>query len=429
VNILHIVAHLGGGVGKAISNLVISSVEQGNIYKHTIICLEENQKKYYCNKIVDSGAILINTNNISVIKKLIDQCDILQVEWWNHPFLLKILSSINSINCRLIIWCHTSGIYNSIIPDALINICQKVVFTSSCSFKAKNITFFSNKLEKELFQVISSGTGIEKNINIPFIKINDKKIRSCYVGTLNFSKLNPRFVEYLSKIEDTNFKIDLYGDVVNKEHLINQCIDLNRKDMLVFNGFKENIISELVNHNLFIYLLNERHYGTAENALLEAMSLGIAPIVLNNPAESSIIQHNKTGFIVENGNDFKEQYRVLLNNQDLKFEIGYNASEFIKKEYTVKKIYNEFVDLYNDIIKNNKVIINFVEVFGDEPYKWFLSVQEPLDIFLENDINEINAKKHLNEILDLSKGSIMHYYKYFPFDNNIINWKNKIESI
>ncbi len=45
---------------------------------------------------------------------------------------------------------------------------------------------------------------------------------------------------------------------------------------------------------IFLYLLDPHHYGTAENALVEAMSLGVVPIVLANPCEQAIVTHGVT---------------------------------------------------------------------------------------------------------------------------------------
>ena len=49
--------------------------------------------------------------------------------------------------------------------------------------------------------------------------------------------------------------------------------------------------------DIFFYPLQPDHYGTAENALVEAMSLGLMPVVLDNPAEMAIVRDGETGFV------------------------------------------------------------------------------------------------------------------------------------
>jgi glycosyltransferase involved in cell wall biosynthesis len=60
-------------------------------------------------------------------------------------------------------------------------------------------------------------------------------------------------------------------------------------------------------------LLNPYHYGTAENILLEAISAGVVPIVLNNPAEMALVEDRKNGFIVSGVKDFSDLISKLWN--------------------------------------------------------------------------------------------------------------------
>ena len=49
-------------------------------------------------------------------------------------------------------------------------------------------------------------------------------------------------------------------------------------------------------HKFLLYILNRNHYGSAENILIEAMSLGVIPIVLNNDVEKTMSKTKKMGF-------------------------------------------------------------------------------------------------------------------------------------
>ena len=89
--ILHITPHLGGGVGKAVSTLINNDKE----YCHDVICLEKpiNYKFYH---IIKKKNKIIITKNISIIKNFLKKSDIVQVEFWNHPFQLKELELLLS---------------------------------------------------------------------------------------------------------------------------------------------------------------------------------------------------------------------------------------------------------------------------------------------------------------------------------------------
>ena len=84
------------------------------------------------------------------------------------------------------------------------------------------------------------------------------------------------------------FKVRLIGDLLNREILEKQSDAPVGAGMLDFRGYTTDVASELRAINVMAYLLNPQHYGTAENALLEAMTMGIVPVVLDNPAERKL---------------------------------------------------------------------------------------------------------------------------------------------
>ena len=45
--VLHLTAHLGGGVGKALSGIVRQAKDSGSKFQHVIICLEEPEKSQF----------------------------------------------------------------------------------------------------------------------------------------------------------------------------------------------------------------------------------------------------------------------------------------------------------------------------------------------------------------------------------------------
>ncbi|MEI6415053.1 MAG: glycosyltransferase [Pseudomonadota bacterium] len=180
--------------------------------------------------------------------------------------------------------------------------------------------------------VVSSGGGFgdftEPNLD------ESEPLSVGYLGSLNFSKLHPEFVDYLAAVNLPNFRVRLIGDLLNRDILEQQSTRAGRPDLLEFRGYTQDVAAELRHVNVLAYLLNPRHYGTAENALLEAMSMGIVPIVLDNAAERNIVEHLCTGLVVRSPREFSEAVTWLENNPRKRVEIGRQAADTLDPQIT-----------------------------------------------------------------------------------------------
>ena len=68
--ILHITTHLGGGVGKALSDLLIFEKNNSSDI-HDLILLEEPENPFYINKVINANSNVSICNNIDSISEKI----------------------------------------------------------------------------------------------------------------------------------------------------------------------------------------------------------------------------------------------------------------------------------------------------------------------------------------------------------------------
>ena len=353
----------------------------------------------------------IKAKNKKTINKLIKSADIIQLEWWNHPAIFQFLCTHNFPKIRLLVWCHVSGLYTPIIPIKLISSSSRFLFTSACSYKSDDIISL-NETDKLKLGVVSSGTGFTPEK--PKVFKSKVQLNYGYMGSLNTSKLHPRFIDYLSGVSISNFKVGIWGDDFYKDDMVFQCEEVGNPNLIKFNGYTTSPASTLLSLDIFIYLLNPNHYGTAENVLLEAMSLGVIPIVLNNPAEIEIVKNRETGLIVSSKNEFVEAINWLENNPDERKRISINASKIVAEKYTLETMFQSMKSFYDQNMSLPKSTVNFNNVLGSEPYEWYMACQKYIDIELDN--SNKNAKNSENEE---TKGSLRHYLDYFPYDSRL----------
>jgi glycosyltransferase involved in cell wall biosynthesis len=428
-NIIHITPHLGGGVGKALSTLISASTRKNSNTNHKIIILEKPIKDQFVRKIKSLNIEIYVQPDQKTINKLLSECDIVQVEWWNNPAMIEFLClQLSYFQIRLIVWCHISGLYNPIIPTKLIEVSDKFIFTSKCSYQSievqKIYKIYPNKLK-----VITSGSGeyMDTDLSLSF----KDELRVGYLGSLNFAKLHPDFMSFLIEVNDPNFQINLIGDLVNKEILEFQSFVKKRNNILNFKGYIENIKTELNNINVIAYLLNPYHYGTAENALIECMAMGIVPIVLNNPAESNIVNHLETGIIINNKKEFGEAIKWLKENPKERHRLGLNAASYVVNNYNIENTYSKFKKEYSQLIKKEeKKIINFNEIFGSDRSNWFLSCQANPEHFNADGSVKIYNDELMNHIIfEETKGSVMHFSNYFNESIKLKEWSKSIRKL
>ena len=430
LRVLHLTPHFGGGVGKALSGLTKASKLYGDQIEHSFVCFQKPEKSQFLDVIKQCNCDVIVRPNIETLHHEISNTNVVQLEWWNHPATFEYLEKLGTFRAILLVWCHQSGLVNPIIPTPLIKAASKFILTSSCSLENPELSSI-DRYNKGLIEVVSSGAGFEDLPNeLKEINGQDKKLNVGYLGTLGFSKLHPDFVKWVSTIHDPDFHVRLIGDIKNKAILQKQCKKVGKPNLLEFAGYTPDIILELKKMDVMAYLLNPRHFGTAENAMLEAMSMGVVPIVLDNPCERAIVQHMDTGLVVSSPEEFSKAYEFLRQNPSERARISKAASKDIRQRFSTQVLATEFHRLYNEVAQQNKKIISSEKLFGKTPDQWFLSCQNDPDFFHNlKEGDAISAYDIPHDIMERSKGSVFQFHSNFKKNEILAKWVKILDKV
>ncbi len=106
---------------------------------------------------------------------------------------------------------------------------------------------------------------------------------------------------------------------------------------------------QLGRHNIFVLP------GISEgmsNALLESMSMGLAPLVSDTPANRAVIVPDINGltYEAENPTALAQQLRRLITDADLRRRLGAAAQQTVLQHYDLEQIAMQYVSLYEKII-------------------------------------------------------------------------------
>ena len=280
---------------------------------------------------------------------------------------------------------------------------------------------------KEKISVISSACGLE---NLPNIRSHHDSgsglMKAAYAGTLNFSKLHPRFGEWVGESQKALCQLDIYGDRINQDIILSSLYASEANFVTKFHGFIDNLFDRLTYSDVFIYLLNPLHYGTAENVLVEAMAAGLLPVVLDNAAERAIVESGQSGIVLSDISQLPSELIRLSQDKKLSKYLSLNAKNYARSRFTTHKMRYRFDKQYQKLMESESKSIDFSAFGRLSPREQFLMTQ-PENGFFKSEtsryrINDFEAFG----LVDKAKGSIFQFINYFPEDKGLLSLANSV---
>jgi L-malate glycosyltransferase len=417
IRVLHLTAHLGGGVGRALAALVAAGAAARRPTRHDFVSLEPPEKRTFAERIAALGSAVHVTPPPERLAELVAAADVVQLEYWNHPATLAALVALPpTLVTRLVVWSHVSGLHTPVVPGALVEAAHRFLFTSPCSPGAAD--------GRANVDVVSSSGGFGHLPDArPRPPAAGRPLRLGYVGTLAFSKLHPRYAELVSAIDVPAPPVRLVGDDANREELEARARASGRSGLFEFRGYREDVAAELEALDVFLYLLNPLHYGTTENALLEAMALGVVPVVLDNPVERRIVRHGETGFVARTGAEVAACVARLAAEPALLSRLGSAAAADVRSRFDPARTEDQLDRHYREVVALPPRAIPFRAVFGETPAEWFRRTQEDPSAFGADGSVRIPGTENARPgLVEATKGSVHHFRRHFPGDPLLAQW-------
>ena len=369
MRILHVTPHLGGGVGKAHAAL---SAVLPEIVQQTFVLLEAPRDRRYIDTIETAGARVLTADDLAHVAALARESDIVQFEFWNHPRMFECLARADFPAMRSVFWSHISGIARPLIQPALMAEAARFVFTTEASLASSCVVALRRKTHKKV-SVINSGFGF------PDARPRTARGRVpgiAYLGTVDFVKMHPGFFDAVDALGDDSVRVAIWGEVDRQGAVVTRAKAMRYPDRVQFMGRTSDPAAVLANADIFFYPLQRDHYGTAENALVEAMSLGLVPLVLDNPAEKAIVHDGKTGFVASSIEEIGSLLEMLLLLPDVREKMSCNAIRAMAETRTPAMSAQDFMILWLAMLAEPARVCDFASAIGSTPAEWFLSTQQ-----------------------------------------------------
>jgi glycosyltransferase involved in cell wall biosynthesis len=402
MKILHVTPHLGGGVGKA--HAAISAVLP-DIVEQTFVLLETPRDRRYIDLIEANGARVLVADGLGQVATLARGCDIVQFEFWNHPRMFECLARADFPAMRSVFWSHISGIARPLIQPALMAEATRFVFTTEASLATAAVALLRRTTRKKVC-VINSGFGF------PGAAPRVARGRApgiAYLGTVDFVKMHPGIFDVIDGLGD-DVRLSIWGEVDPQGAVTARANAMRNPGRVEFMGRTSDPAAALAGADIFLYPLQRDHYGTAENALVEAMSLGLVPLVLDNPAEKAIVRDGETGFVASSIAELVSVLEMLLLLPDVREKLSRNVVRVVAETRTPTLSAQDFMILWLAVLAEPARVCDFAGAIGTTPAEWFLSTQR-----LAGDAWEAGEA---HEAPSPAKGTLAHFESAFAGDHS-----------
>lgn len=427
MKLLHITAHMGGGIGRTISGLVVNETEN----RHRVLCLQRPERDHFVRQCMEGGTQVICQPGPDQLAQAVGEADVCILHWWGHPAMAELLAHFPPIPTRCILWNHVNGLYYPWLSPLLLEPASRVFLTSPCSSDVEEWTTEQRqKLLLEKTDVVFGLGDLSKFIPVRKKRDPAAPIRVGYVGSFVKSKIHPQFVRICAWILGAcpHIQFVLAGDPREYQWIADSARAMGIFDAFIFTGYVEDVPELLNSLDIFMYPLNKTHFATTENSILEAMAMELPVVLLNQSTERTIVTHQENGILAENTKDFAEWVCMLAEDPDLRFHLGWEARKSVISRRNLGDNIKNFLNGIYCAADQAKERLIWPDYANCEPWQWFLNSVRPdmaLAFMEAKDGHWEPFQKLMNEMpvfREPSKGSVPHFSRTFPNDPVLSQW-------
>ena len=349
ISILHITPHLGGGVGRVLMNHMAHAKAQPG-ERHAIASLE-TANPWSVARAAAAGVPLTDrmAQRIPALIGMIEECDLVVIHWWNHPLLCALLVNQPLPPARLILWSHVAGLFpTQNFTDPLIAYPDRFVMATPHSLKAPAIARLGEAERSARVRLVFTCAGTE-HVRDASPRPHDG-FRVGYVGTVDYCKMHHDFVRMSAAANLPGGRFIVCGGP-NEEAVRRDALRAGVAERFEFLGHVEDVSAMLGSFDVFGYPLAPDHYGTGEQALIEALAAGVPPVVLANGAEEHIVEDGVTGIVARDAEGYSRALELLQRDPQLRRTLSENARAAARERFTIYNLVRQWSSLYAEVAR------------------------------------------------------------------------------
>ena len=346
--VLHLTAHLGGGVGRVLTALIGRLGARDGGGSHELIAFERLNpaaRRWSRERGIPTADEVAPGSR--QLDERIRRADIVQLHFWNHPLTIRFLANPHP-PARLVVWSHVNGhAPPQTFTAPLLDCPQRFVVSTPFSLEHPLV----QARPASRFAVIHSTAG-QEHVAHATPRPHDG-LEVGYVGTVDPCKLSPRFLDLCARVDVPGVRFVVCGGPGDRE-LAREVQRRGLAGRVEVRGHVDDVVPVLEQLDVFGYPLRPGHYGTGEQALLEAMACGVVPVVLDNGPEAHVVEHGVTGLVARSEEDWVHAVEGLLADPTRRARLGQRARDTVRARYGLDRSARQWQRVYEALLEQPK---------------------------------------------------------------------------
>lgn len=434
--VAHVVERLSrGGASRSLIGLAHSLPDD---VASTIVSLMPAEQAVL--PLLDTAKVrLINGESQAVISREISNTDIVHVHFWNTPEIYNFLRcdaihGTESKHTRVIVWVVVSGVTAPhIITQELRELTDMLVV--SCRAAQANVLAANSAVVFTAAEFSRLSSSFEKSPCQPR-QDHEDTFRMGYIGTVDPIKMHPGFVELAAGVKIRGRRFPIFGSGNGFGELRTRATNLGIADDFEFHGYTEDVAGALDGFDVFAYPLSKNTYASTDIILQEALYEGVPPVIFPLGGLVDIVEHNKTGLIVNSNDEYQRALEYLFHNPDRRKTLGTNARDFARSHLGANRSAAAFAKLYQEALsqpkRRNPSTVGafsgaefFIRSLGSSHPEFQMSFAANTDISQREQANRLIAAVD-KTMWAPGGGGVLHYRAAFPHDPHLRFWSGLI---
>lgn len=443
IKVVHITAHMSGGLARVLLSTLKHADRHTPEIRHEIVTLGEITPSVKKSFVDFENKLYINKSYDFVALK-VAEADVVQIEYWNHPLIYKFLMGFKFPAARILSCCHVSGFYRpQIIVKNMVSFSDTFLAVTKATGKNEFFRDAPDNALKDKLRFIRFPVDVER-FHVKRV-IDKNQFNVGYIGTVGYSKLHKGFLRMCANIRIKNVKFIVCGED-NTDNIELESMQYN-PELFEFTGFQENISTILEKIDVFGYPLNNTHFGSGEQAIIEAMYFGIPVVAFSNAAEAEIIENNVSGILVNTEEEYINAIEYLYQNPEERVRMGQNARSHVETRLNPQECFAGLGSIYMEMMLKPKTLKTYSSIQDDNRAErvdmpdfgakvLIESLGEKGAEFLDSMSSKggQNVKDADDKIANIelamktkTKGSLYQYLYFYPDDPYLNFWVGLVE--
>jgi glycosyltransferase involved in cell wall biosynthesis len=353
----------------------------------------------------------------------IELADVVHVHFWNTPELYEALRGPLP-PARIALTSHVGGATSPhILTDELVALADLILVTSPHSLQDANAAL------REKAVVAPSVADFDRLKQVT--PVPHPGFTVGYVGTVDFAKMEPRFVAMHAALDLPDLKVIVCGDGGARRTLEQQAESPGASGRFEFLGHVEDIASVLGALDVFGYPLCEGNYATAELVLHEAMYAGLPCVVFDRGGPAHVVRDGETGFVVANETDYADRIAFLHDHPEERRRMSEAAAAYARAHFGADNLAPLIDAAYDQLMATKKRERGAGPAVGAEalirslgeaaaPFEASLAGGPPAGAADESIAGASPA------LASADAGGVLHYRRFYPDDPALRFWAGLI---